>query len=155
MRHSNFAAGIALVIVFAGAAQSNFTLPSGQRFVLALANGAELFSQCSRATPQGAKDFWTPTEAQLDELEADLIKELEARRRSDPRRDIAYHRQYVGFVKDGTSLIYGNYYPGADGLFRYERTRAVGVCDGGSAFWGVVYDPATRTFNDFSFNGFT
>jgi hypothetical protein len=58
-------------------------------------------------------------------------------------------------VKNGTQLIYGNYYPGDEDLFKYESTRAVTICDGGPDFWGVVYNPTFHTFRDFSFNGIT
>jgi hypothetical protein len=27
------------------------------------------------------------------------------------------------------------------------------ICGGGEAFWGVLYDPATKTFRDLAFNG--
>jgi hypothetical protein len=33
------------------------------------------------------------------------------------------------------------------------RTRALIICDGGSAFWGVVFDPADNSFHDFDSNG--
>jgi hypothetical protein len=27
------------------------------------------------------------------------------------------------------------------------------ICDGGKSFWGVLYDPETRTFSQLAFNG--
>jgi hypothetical protein len=161
MRHKIYAAVILLVALPIAAQSYNSAFPSGKRFVLALANGAELFQQCSRDAPRGVTDFWAPTEAELDQLEADLIKELDARtgglgmrNGEQPPRGFEYHRQYVGFVRNGTRYIYGNFYPGGD-LARYEHTRAVTICDGGSAWWGVVYIPAFRRFREFSFNGIT
>src|SRR5262245_19612030 len=92
MRHKTLAATFMCVVALSSAAQSyQLALPSGKRFVLALANSAEVLSQCSRATPRGATGFWVPTEAQLDQLEAELIKQLVARTGERPPRGVAYH----------------------------------------------------------------
>src|SRR5262245_24055004 len=80
MRHRTIAAVIMFVVALSSAAQNlQFALPAGKRFVLALASSQELFSQCSRAAPRGTTSLWLPTDAQLDQLEAELTKQLEGR----------------------------------------------------------------------------
>ena len=125
------------------------------RFVLPATSAPALLRQCSRAAPQGAANFWSPTEAQLDELESRLIRHLESptSEKSTPR-DFGYHRQYIGFTKNGTRYIYGNFYPGKGEATDSERIQPVVICDGGAAFWGVVYDVDRGEFSDFAFNGF-
>ena len=110
--------------------------------------------QCSRATPQGATSFWTPTVAQLDELELRLIPYLEGRApAARPPLDTGFHRQYIGFIKNGVRYIYGNFYRGQKEVTDSERIQPVVVCDGGPAFWGVVYDLDRGEFSDIAFNG--
>ncbi len=38
-------------------------------------------------------------------------------------------------------------------LKRNLHRDAVGVCDGGPSFFGVEYDPETKAFSHFEFNG--
>ena len=74
-----------------------------------------------------------------------------------------YRRQYAGFVIKGRKIIYMNAFPhtlgdpepnGPPGFRRFDWHRqVVGVCDGGPAFFGVEYDPATKRFSHFEFNG--
>jgi hypothetical protein len=33
------------------------------------------------------------------------------------------------------------------------RTNPIDVCDGGESYFGVEFDPATKTFSHFAFNG--
>jgi hypothetical protein len=112
--------------------------------------------QCSRAVPR-ISGTWQPTEPQIRQLEADF-RSLEGRKSEaccnpgvnlkDPEH---YYRQYVGVVRDGRRLIYIN-------AFREPappdwRTMPVVVCDGGDGHWGVLYDPALRSFSQLAFNG--
>jgi hypothetical protein len=69
-----------------------------------------------------------------------------------------YHRQYVGFTKDGERYIYGNFYPSSlSHSSRDERDNEAIypqiICDGGSRFWGIVYSPSLRSFTHLAFNG--
>jgi hypothetical protein len=70
-----------------------------------------------------------------------------------------YYRQYAGFVIGGRRVIYVNGV--ADSAVRSTnpnqpfdwRTQAVQICDGGTVTFGVEYDPQTRQFSNFAFNG--
>jgi hypothetical protein len=35
-----------------------------------------------------------------------------------------------------------------------ESVQPVVACDGGNAFWGIIYKPSTKTFEEIAFNGF-
>lgn len=71
-----------------------------------------------------------------------------------PPKGTKYHVQYVGFIRNSERYIYGNFYPASQESGAYEERQAVQVCDGGHAFWGIVYRLKTRTFEDPQFNGF-
>jgi hypothetical protein len=66
-------------------------------------------------------------------------------------------RQYLGITLHGKKLIYLNSFPKSI-LTDFPkpaawRAKAVVVCDGGDAFWGVMYDPADNTLHDLQSNG--
>jgi len=118
--------------------------------------GAELLKQCSRQVPQDISDYWTPTDDQVAALKTALGGYL--RKHSADRGQVAsypldtYHGQYTGIVSGGKRLVYGNFYiHQADWL--HEDTQPVNVCDGGSSFFGVVFDPAADRIVDVAFNG--
>jgi len=110
-------------------------------------------------------EYWQPSAKEVDELEVSLAKYLEQREKAgkpNPPTDATYHRQYVGFVSTAGSIhhserfIYGNFYPDyalQHGAADSESRQAFGVCDGGSAFWGIVYRVSAKTFEDPQFNG--
>ena len=110
-----------------------------------------ILNQCSRDVPV-AESFWTPTKTQIAELEERLkrLKDLASDRccnygkiEGSPRD---YPRQYAGVVVRGKKLIYIN----AGVPATKEVTM---VCDGGKSYWGVLYDPETKTFSELAFNG--
>lgn len=119
--------------------------------------------QCSRVSPGPVEDIWTPSEADIAPVEDALIhllaQELEARGESPSPGD--YYRQYAGLVIGGKRVIYVNgvdasgvdsdpgpaFHPGN------WRAYAIQICDGGTITFGAEYDPATRQFSNFAFNG--
>lgn len=130
------------------------------RTVLTGAAAQALTHQCSRVSPGPVEGQWTPTAAQLDELEDALIlllsEQLEGGGVSPFPGD--YYRQYAGFVIGGKQVIYVNGFRAS--LLNDEtdspldwHTQAIGLCDGGPMTFGVEYDPATRVFASFAFNG--
>jgi hypothetical protein len=108
--------------------------------------------------PEKGDATWQPTDADLDALEAALPEALaaapEARGEKFEGLLANWSRQYIGIVRDGRPLIYGNYLPKemvAD--IPQWRSMAVGVCDGGPQFFGVEFDPATKQITGLWFNG--
>ena len=159
MRISNFSA-LLLTAAAVAAGEQTFTaaFPAKGAFVLPVDAAPRALNQCSRRAPQGVSDFWVPSEAQIAELESRLVPYLDRRQRDGgtvpPNK--AYHRQYIGIIRRSVRLIYGSFYldDGFPGDDISEKSRAVIVCDGGSSFWGIEYDPATKAFDELQFNGY-
>jgi hypothetical protein len=139
----------------AWAQAASFSLPADARFILSPDIGPSLLQQCSRNAPEGIKEFWLPSAKDISNLERKLVPYLATRAKSGaavPPQDVTYHRQYVGLVRDGVRLIYGNFYPGGAPHEREKKGPAM-VCDGGPAHWGIVFNPSTGHFEDPEFNG--
>lgn len=105
----------------------------------------------------GAKASWQPTKADIEGLEASLpyMSELPARGWNSAQFVIhteSYFRQYVAVVNAGMKTILVNAMcsvpPSPD-----WHTRFILTADGGSCFWHVTYDPATKRFSDLEING--
>jgi len=59
----------------------------------------------------------------------------------------------VGIEADGRELIYVNAFKLPDGSGLNPAREAMRACDGGSMFWGAVFDPELGTFSEFHANG--
>lgn len=135
------------------------------RTVLPADTARMLSRQCSRVSPGPIEDTWTPSQAEIQTMEDGLIlllaQKLEERCESPSPGD--YYRQIAGFVIGGRRVIYVNgVHRGAvedspvvtpRDLRRTWRDYPIQICDGGSVTFGVEYDPATRQFSNFAFNG--
>jgi hypothetical protein len=136
-----------------------FESPAIGRFILGSSHGRELLQQCSRPTPTAVSGVWQPSTSDVDELELALRKHLEklAKAGQDtPPKGQAYHRQYVGFTRKSERFIYGNFYPASavTGVWKgKESKQAFRICDGGPAFWGIVFRVSTKAFEELQFNG--
>ena len=105
-----------------------------------------------------------PSAAQIEALESRLpavFKENLKARAGDPmfganypeRSLSAYSRQYAGLVIHGHRIIYLNAFIARFTSNPRWRDEPVIICDGGTVTFGVEYDPVTKTFANFAFNG--
>jgi hypothetical protein len=84
------------------------------------------------------------------ESRIDKVADLESThgRIKDPRQS---YRQYLGILIEGKRYIYIN------GMCEKPRgdwdKRLQDVCDGGSCFWGVLYNVGGGSFSDLHTNG--
>jgi hypothetical protein len=135
------------------------------------ARAGNLLKQCSRDVPANITGVWRPSSEQIHDLEsrlpAALMAEWPNHIRTDLNASSTYNRdiarQYAGFLIGGKQIIYVNAFPLSivdfDGTNLSPAAKvdwhrdAIMVCDGGDRFWGVEYDPSTKTFSHFSFNG--
>ncbi len=63
-----------------------------------------------------------------------------------------FDRQYVGIESAGKRLIVNAFHlPDGSGI--NPAREAIRVCDGGTQFWGAVFDPSSNTFSELQFNG--
>ena len=148
----------ALVASQVCAGEGRLRFPGGGARVFAVSNAPALLRQCSRNTPMKVSEFWTPSSEQISALES-LLPSAISRRKAEGLvvpPDGSYHRQYIGIIQAGRRLIYGNFYHSPDvspPSAQQQAEAAVVVCDGGPSFWGVVFDPESGVFSEFSFNG--
>jgi hypothetical protein len=139
----------------------------GCRTILTGREAIIVLNQCSRMRPEHDSLSWTPSKADIDTLEhlyPSAVGSLGAPR---PGKSCF---QYAGFTHEGKRYIYVNAYPRdfADaGSFVPFNTsddssdtsdvdwsrKAMVICDGGPAFFGMIYDVAGHSFSDLSFNG--
>ena len=115
--------------------------------------GPALLRQCSRPTPGDVKSYWKPTREQISILEHELVGFLKQNAFGERIFPLSkYHRQYIGFVKNGKRYIYGNFYTTTlNG--KSSSTEPVSVCDGGKNYWGIVYSVESRQFHQAVSNG--
>jgi len=103
----------------------------------------------------GAETYWTPTEADILALEEKLEPYLQQAAPQDypgPLKSLsAYKRQYVGFVAEGKSLIFVNFFCETHGVDWQQEL--IFVSDGGSCYFELNYEPQSGTFSDLSIHG--
>lgn len=151
MRAQFVVAFLAASLVTAVAGQS---LPANCA-ILPSSEGPALMKQCSRGTPKDVSGFWSPSPSQVAAIEQLLPEML---RKSGHKLKVSdSNRQYIGITVHGKKLIYLNCFDRSvlseSSALRDWQTKAVIICDGGDAFWGVVFDPADNTFHELQFNG--
>ncbi|WP_115553584.1 hypothetical protein [Xanthomonas arboricola] len=147
------------VLALAGCAttQAPSTVPtnlkSGQSWIITRQSVAEqVLDTCSRDSPARhpgqITGYWEPSHQQIEQLESrqDALTPSIA----EPRE---FDRQYVGVVIEGQQLIYINAFKLPNDPPVKPAREAIKVCDGGSAFWGALYDPQTGAFSQIAVNG--
>lgn len=148
----------AFVVAGRVCAADRMDLPVNGRFVLAPSIAAEAFKQCSRSREMPLKNlkYWRPKDEDISRLEGLLessLNEIERKGLPVPPK-LSYHRQYVGFETNGKRYIYGNFYRmDFAQLLDDEARNPVITCDGGPAFWGIVFRMDTNAFEELRFNG--
>ena len=152
-------AALALVALVGcvGAASSSALLSSEGPLPVNSGQATRLFDQCSRPAPVPEGLTWQPSRAEVDQLEASLpsyLNAIHAKGQTTPPVPPQYRGQYVAYTERGQPRIYASFVPADAAAHKgTKKGTAVLVCDGGSRFWGVVYNPATRSFMDLQFNG--
>jgi hypothetical protein len=148
---------VASLAALAFACTSVPALPIEDAVILAPDDAARLLDQCSRSKPEAGEGAWALSWEDIRSLEAHLPSALIAEGFSGlpptvPLR--GWHRQYVGTVRDGRKLIYGNYFPAHMPFGGMDwRSEPIVVCDGGPNFFGVEYDVEAKRITHLSFNG--
>lgn len=155
MRIASVVPCLALLLAGAATAQQPGALLSPEGALsISKAEAPLLFRQCSRQAPVPEGGLWLPSTAEVVALEARVAKHLAALptgAQVRPASSVQYRGQYVGFMRGGVRLIYASFNPSNAGPFPIGR--AMRVCDGGSLYWGIVYNPASGEFSDLRING--
>ena len=126
--------------------------------------GNQLLRQCSRATPKNVDAFWTPTKSDIKQLENNFkkINTIKATEccwkgaKVDSLHNFSF--QYLGVIIGGQKYIYINAFPSGNETWFKEHdkdlsTNALIVCDGGTSYWGVLFDLKSLSFLSLAFNG--
>ena len=129
------------------------TIKAGQSWVITRqALAVKVLDACSRATPGDEPGritgYWAPSRVDVEQLEARLPSLA-----TQVPEPVGFDRQYVGIESRGQRQIYINAFHLPDAVSVDPSREHVDVCDGGRAFWGAVYDPATGIFSELTFNG--
>ena len=115
--------------------------------------------QCSRPNPPRYESTWLPALQDIQQLEQDLpalnalVPAGGGVQVGNAAAAGGYYRQYYGIVVHGRRLIYVNAF--VESMYKSTDWKhyAIVVCDGGAGAWGALYDPASRDFSGFAFNG--
>jgi hypothetical protein len=142
----------ACCLLSANAATGEIALIPGGGYIVPISRAADFIHTCSRPAPAHVTGYWLPSEQDIHLFEATLQMPKNQRHlRSSHIPADSYKRQYVGILVKGRHRIYGNFFSGRmDGL---EPTVPEVVCDGGPEFWGVEFDPVTKTLTELYGNG--
>ena len=128
------------------------------RSVVLPASESEALEFCSRSGPSTAEGAWDVPVDVVAALERDLHKlsRLEATGccllGGTIRHPEEYFRQYLGLLVGGRQVVYVNAFRSV-ATHPHWQAAAVGVCDGGSDYWGALYEPEARRFSDLAING--
>jgi hypothetical protein len=111
---------------------------------------------CSREGLPRVDGSWRPTTHDIELLESRLVDVSQLQGEGEPKniqigQPSRYYRQYVAVVVGGHKLIYVNAFSSVKPPPSW-RTQLVDICDGGSADWGVLYDPPTGHFSELRTN---
>jgi len=102
-------------------------------------------------------DFWTPSENDISMFEKAIAEYLSQNSTFFYRQPPAwerleeYQRQFIGLMRNGSHIIYGNYF--CDNLGISWRQKLVIVEDGGDCFFQVEYDIERGMFIKLLVNG--
>jgi hypothetical protein len=125
--------------------------------IVPLPAGEGLLEQCSRPTLARVDGFWTPSEADVEALEAALPAYFEqaCQRHYFIVLD-EYYAQYVGVQSEARRLVYASFVHENAFVARADAGLAQQpyvLCDGGALAWGIAYDVDEGTFEALAVNG--
>ncbi|HYM32435.1 MAG TPA: hypothetical protein VEU47_14115 [Candidatus Cybelea sp.] len=107
--------------------------------------------------PSVAGDYWTPSAAEIADLERVLPGYLaefdDARARAIAGKLATYKRQYLGYVDHGEKFIWVNAFCDDFASQTDWTERLVVVLDGGTCFFNVRYSAARMRFERLMING--
>jgi hypothetical protein len=129
-------------------------------------NGVIVTEAFLRESGLPAEGFWKPSRSELKEVERALptFQRMQTRNRPTIKELVELtalvpksRRQYVGMILDGRKVIWVNAIPQKprkeiDPFVNWKR-EIIDVSDGGSKFWGVVYDVEKHSFVKLILNG--
>lgn len=139
------------VVLFMAFMMASSPLWASDIVLLPVSNASMLLRQCSRSVPATSSGSWTPNVAIVNEIANEITRSPILK--SPELQDIAqYNFQAVGIIVNNRKVIYLN---GVEksAWSRTDPSKPIMACDGGNTFFGVVYDPSSKSFSHLSING--
>lgn len=123
-----------------------------------------IFHKNIKLTPNDTVTRWTPSDAEIDELENSLISFISKQKKINQignypiisKKLNKYIRQYAGYISsEGEKIIYVNcfWYEKDDPFSKGWEKRLIQVFDGGSYYWQIHFNVRKKEFSGFSVNG--
>ncbi|HWJ30254.1 MAG TPA: hypothetical protein VNS32_27205 [Flavisolibacter sp.] len=161
MRREKFTTLLFCIIVVIKLQAQEMTFTPNREYIVKPLNQANMLKQCSRSTPSSLEGYWLVDSNAVQSLHNNFKKIQKLK----PDccigigwriADLNYYAfQYLGIILDGNKYIYVNAFPNQN--FREGKEipldRLIDVCDGGTGFWGVLFDVGAGTFSHLSVNG--
>ena len=104
-----------------------------------------------------SESYWTPSADEISEIEDEIAGYLDQNSKEfywEPpvwERLDEYQRQYIGLMRGGKRIIYGNYF--CDSGKQNWRQDFVFAIDGGECYFQVEYDVESGLFIKLRVNG--
>jgi len=123
-----------------------------------------VFEQCSRMTPTFRSNYRDLSNEVVEKIEQMLPDAVNKAAKGKSVNIDDYYRQYVAFEILRREFVYVNAFNKADVMRRAKgqpaygeqfgnwESKAVNVCGGEMAYWGVIYDNETETIAEVLFN---
>ena len=151
------------ILVTSGFTQDNYYKPKYST-TLESSKGEQILKQCSRETPKNISSYWTPTQNDIERLEAQFMKVKDIKANAcclingTIRTLDNFGFQYIGVTIKKKKYIYLNAFHvdnDADFSTFYKnwKTDPIIMCDGGDYYWGVLFDLDKLKFSDLAING--
>jgi hypothetical protein len=157
---------IILILIFANVYSQNKYSPNFSTIISAN-NGLVMLNQCSRSTPENINGFFELAKNDIEQLEENFkniyslksTKCCYAKKKIQNLENFAF--QYIGVNINNEKYIYINAlgFSNSDEVdeskpfFKNWKTLPISVCDGGSSYWGVLYNIRKKKFSQLSING--
>ncbi|NVN95768.1 MAG: hypothetical protein HXX18_10850 [Bacteroidetes bacterium] len=119
--------------------------------VISKEKGKQMLNQCSRATPRKVKKFFNLTQNEIQKLDTCFLNYFKKEYLE------MYAFQYIGLIIKGKKYININAFAIDNDIINNSnnkwKTEPVDVCDGGGAFWGILFNIENCSFSQYGSNG--
>ena len=154
-----------LFIPFLLYGQSDYLFIPKYKSIISLEKGNNLLNQCSRSIPENIDGFFDLSENEVNEIQNNFKKiyKLKSSGCCIKKVKIGDLNQFaflfIGVIIKGEKFIYINafYWDEKGNIIDINsdvwKTKPIIVCDGGTYYWGVLFDLKRKKFSQLSFNG--
>ena len=144
-----------------GVKAQEFKFTPSHEVVIKSSSQKNILKQCSRITPKEVEGYWLVDTSSVKKLHTNFkrVQKLKPDCRTAMGWQIQdlqpFAFQYLGIILKGKKFIYVNAFPKSriEDEKEISQDSLVNVCDGGTDFWGVLFDVNSGNFKNLSVNG--